>query len=420
MRPVLFIFFLLVTILFMGCDNDTTKVNTAPGIPQSPNPAHGAGSVNIMPELQWSCADEDGDDLTFSVYLGKTTSSINLIASDITDIFYQPETLDYSQRYYWKVRANDGSETSISQKWEFTTIAEDTPPTIPSNPIPGNGVENVFINPLLRWYCFDSDVDVISFDLYLDTDQDPQLLAEGLDTYQYQINGLSNHTTYYWKIVAKSNDLITEGPVWSFETGYGNYPPDVPNTPSPDDGDTNVSTHTDLSWECSDYEGDELSYDIYLGTESIPPLLEQDYSGLTYIPEELNPLTTYYWQIDAYDGYNHTLSPIWHFTTGVTNHPPDTPYMPRPADGSDDESVCAMLRWSCSDPDGDVLMYKVYLGTIPNLTEQDIIALGITDENIELGTLEYYTTYYWKITAHDGELTTTSPVWSFTTEISSK
>jgi len=420
MKHVLLIFVFLFTITFVGCDNETTEVNTVPNAPQTPNPASGAASISITPELHWSCIDPDGDDLTYTVYMGKNTTSLPVIASEIADTNFQPDTLEYSQEYFWKVRASDGSETTMGQRWEFTTIAEDLPPTIPSSPIPANAAVNISLNPLLRWYSYDINGNAISFDLYLDTNDNPQLFAENIDALQYQVNGLLNHTVYYWKIIAISTDLTTEGPVWSFETGYGNYPPDVPSEPSPEDGDTDVSTHAELTWECDDFEGDAISYDIYLGTESDPPLVEQGLTDLSYIPEEFDPSTTYYWRVDAYDAYSNTLSPIWHFTTGAPNNPPDPPNMPWPADGATDESVYAMLRWSCSDPDGDDLMYKVYLGTVPNLSEEDVVALGITDENLELGILEFNTTYYWKITAHDGELTSTSPVWSFTTEISNR
>jgi hypothetical protein len=43
--------------------------------------------------------------------------------------------------------------------------------------------------------------------------------------------------------------------------------------------------------------------------------------------------------------------------------------------------------------------------------------VGNENDSWELGTLDYNTTYYWKITASDGELETTSPTWSFTTEV---
>ncbi len=413
----IFLIVLLIVILFTACNNKPTDTNIAPGLPELPDPGNGATHVGIVKELTWSCADQDGDDLTYTLYMGKTTS-MEIVASEITDTHFLPDTLDYSQRYYWKVRANDGIETTMGNRWYFDTMAEDMPPTIPANPIPANNLTGVAINQLFRWYCYDINGDDISFDFYLGIDENLQIFAENLDEYELMVENLEFHTMYYWKIIAKSNDLITEGPVWCFETEYGNLPPDVPHTPYPHDGTTNVSTHTRLSWNCDDPEGDDLTYDIYLGTEINPPILEQGFETKTYYPENLQPSTTYYWCIDAHDANNQSLGPIWQFTTGALNLPPNVPTLPWPDDEATDESVYAMLRWTCSDPDGDALMYKVYFGIVPNLTEDNVIALGITDENYELGILEYSTTYYWKITAHDGELTTTGATWSFTTETS--
>ncbi len=416
-QSLLFLFVLFIVLLFTACDSETTDINTAPGAPQSPVPGNEATNVGIVTELTWSCVDQDGDDLTYTVYMGKTTT-MEIVASEINDNHFLPDTLDYSQRYYWKIRSNDGEETTMGARWYFNTKAEDIPPTVPTNPIPANNLTGVAVNRLFRWYCYDINGDDISFDLYLGTDENPQIYVENLEDYEYMVENMEFHTMYYWKIIAKSNELFTEGPVWCFETEYGNLPPVVPNTPYPHDRTANVSTHTRISWNCSDPEGDALSYDIYLGTDSNPSLLIQDFGSLTCYPEGLEPVTTYYWYIDAYDGNNHISGPVWHFTTGALNLPPNAPSFPWPADGSTDESVYAMLRWTCSDPDGDDLMYKVYFGLVPNLTESDVIALGITDENYDLGILDYNTTYYWKITAHDGELTSTGPTWNFTTEAS--
>jgi hypothetical protein len=89
--------------------------------------------------------------------------------------------------------------------------------------------------------------------------------------------------------------------------------------------------------------------------------------------------------------------------------------MPWPADLAVGESIHAMLRWTCNDPDGDNLVYKVYFGINPNLNESNVVAMGIEEATWELGTLFYNTTYYWKITANDGELGVTGLTWRFTT-----
>jgi hypothetical protein len=49
-----------------------------------------------------------------------------------------------------------------------------------------------------------------------------------------------------------------------------NNPPGKPSDPQPANYASDVSVNSDLHWSCSDPDGDELSYNIYFGTESTP------------------------------------------------------------------------------------------------------------------------------------------------------
>jgi hypothetical protein len=117
--------------------------------------------------------------------------------------------------------------------------------------------------------------------------------------------------------------------IWeSQETKYhkpNHYAPAIPSDPTPADNKIGVSVWTNLSWTCSDADGDPLKYDVYLGRDSAPPLVRSDYKGKTYdIGEEpLYPGTKYYWKIvvtdiptkGAYGGVKTVEGPVWSFTT---------------------------------------------------------------------------------------------------------
>ena len=117
--------------------------------------------------------------------------------------------------------------------------------------------------------------------------------------------------------------------IWeSQETKYhkpNHYAPAAPSDPTPADNSSGVSKWINLSWNCSDGDGDPLKYDIYLGRDSAPPLVRSDYKGTTYdIGEEpLYPDTKYYWKIvvtdiptkGAYGGVKTVEGPVWSFTT---------------------------------------------------------------------------------------------------------
>ena len=97
----------------------------------------------------------------------------------------------------------------------------------------------------------------------------------------------------------------------------------------------------------------------------------------------------------------------------ISNHPPVTPSNPSPANYATNVPINVTLSWSCSDPDGDSLTYDIYFGTSSNLS---LVKSGHTSNTYDPGTLQYNTTYYWKIVAKDGRgEETEGPVWRFTT-----
>ncbi|HER00203.1 MAG TPA: hypothetical protein ENO22_12760 [candidate division Zixibacteria bacterium] len=96
-----------------------------------------------------------------------------------------------------------------------------------------------------------------------------------------------------------------------------NLPPEEPSNPSPVNFKVGITLNSaELSWECSDPEGDSISYDIYLGTSESPPLLESGYSLDIFYPGLLAGDAQYYWQIAASDDQgNPVFSPTWTFFT---------------------------------------------------------------------------------------------------------
>jgi hypothetical protein len=95
-----------------------------------------------------------------------------------------------------------------------------------------------------------------------------------------------------------------------------NLPPNTPSNPNPSNHATGVSINKDLSWTCSDPDGDSLTYDVYFGTSSNPPKVSSGQSSKSYDPGTMNPSTKYYWKIKAIDEHGATKTgPIWDFTT---------------------------------------------------------------------------------------------------------
>jgi len=80
-----------------------------------------------------------------------------------------------------------------------------------------------------------------------------------------------------------------------------NHPPNTPTELSPAPGATDVSIDANLAWACTDPDGDELTYDIYFGVETTPPLVCNNQSEYAYNLGTLEYDTCYYWKVYAFD-----------------------------------------------------------------------------------------------------------------------
>jgi hypothetical protein len=325
--------------------------------------------------------------------------------------------------YFWKIAVNDTYHTSTAI-YHFTTAPEpNQPPYAPSNPTPPNGAVNVTITSDIQWTGGDPDPgDTVTYDVYFGTSSSPPKLVTNQSGLSYDPGTLLYNTLYYWKIVSWDNHGASAvGPLWHFTTGLQpNQPPNVPSNPAPSNGSTDVSVNADVSWTCSDPDGDSLTYDVYFGSSSSPPKVASNISASTYDPGTLVYNTLYYWKIVAWDNHGaFTTGPRWHFRTiDQPNHPPYTPSNPSPANGSTEISMNVDLSWLGGDPDsGDFVTYDVYCGTAFPLQK---IASNTSGTSHALDHLLYNTKYYWKIVAWDNhDASNMSALWSFTTKTDS-
>ena len=100
-----------------------TGSNNPPYKPSNPSPIDGATDVDINADLSWRGGDPDGDLVTYDVYFEKGDSSPDeLVSDDQTGTTYDPGTLSYNTKYYWKIIAKDEhSATTEGDVWDFFT-----------------------------------------------------------------------------------------------------------------------------------------------------------------------------------------------------------------------------------------------------------------------------------------------------------
>jgi len=394
--------------------------NNPPYTPYNPNPPNHATDMSINTDINWTGGDPDPyDTVTYDVYFG-TVSPPPKIVGNQSATTYDPGTLNYGTKYYWRIVAWDNHGASASSSiWDFTT--HNDPPNTPGTPNPANHATNVLVTASLSWTGGDPNPgDIVQYDVYFEADDStPDVLVSNHQSGTiYDPPGAMNYNThYYWQIVAWDNHgASTPGPIWDFTTE--NRAPNVPNDPDPYDGETDVGVNHDISWNCSDPDGDPLTYDIYFGDYSPPPKIEEDWPSMTYDQGTMSGETIYYWKIVAKDNHGgSTEGPIWDFTTEFTpNNPPNKPSEPNPSNGATNVLVTANLSWSGSDPDpGDILTYDVYFGTTSSPPKVSDHQTNTTYD--PPGSVSYDTTYYWRIDAWDSQNAHTyGDVWSFTTE----
>ncbi|KYK25164.1 hypothetical protein AYK24_10465 [Thermoplasmatales archaeon SG8-52-4] len=298
------------------------------------------------------------------------------------------------------------------------SVTSNQPPNTPNTPNPENGATDVNIDTILTWSCSDPDEDPLTYDVYFGTVNPPSIVSSNQTITSFDPGILDFGTTYYWKIIAwDDSDASAQGPIWSFTT-IDNDPPNTPSDPNPYDGETNVNINSDISWTGGDPDGDEVTYDVYFGTTTPPPLVSPDQSDTSYDPGTMDYLTTYYWQIEAEDEYGYTtIGSEWSFTTEdePENYPPEFSDED-PLNGVTNVLIStSTLSVYISDREGDSIDWSIE--TSPNIG-----SISSTSENngtkiCSISGLSYDTTYIWYVNATDaGSSDTTSEIYSFTTE----
>jgi hypothetical protein len=279
-----------------------------------------------------------------------------------------------------------------------------TPPAAPVLTAPANLATGVTVPPTLTWT---AAANAVSYDVYLGTASTPPLVTNVTGT-TYTPATLLGNTQYFWRIVAKNAGGSASSPTWSFTDATA--PPTVPALTSPANASTNQPTDLSLSWQSAT---GAVSYDVYFGTASSPPLLANT-TATTYVSGGLSggqliSGTQYFWRIVAKNAVGSTSSATWSFTTtGTAPVGPSAPLLTSPANGSTGQSLTPALVWQTAT---GATSYDVYFGTAATPP----LVTNVTGTTYSPGTLIASTLYHWQIVAKNANGTAASANWSFTT-----
>ena len=191
--------------------------------------------------------------------------------------------------------------------------------------------------------------------------------------------------------------------------------PEKASSPSPaDDGIINQSEVT-LMWDAGE---DAIQHNLYISddmqavTDGTADMVTVDQTS--YGPLSLDLGTTYYWRIDEVKA-DGTVSEgdIWSFTVQ-----PLKAYNPDPMDNAKYVDPALTLSW---DPGFNAVSHYIYFGTdetsVANADDSSPEYLGNQDSTTyQLPTLDFDTTYYWRIDELNNDMTVSSgDIWTFRT-----
>lgn len=175
-----------------------------------------------------------------------------------------------------------------------------------------------------------------------------------------------------------------------------NLAPNQPTIVSPVDGATCETLRPSLSWEASDPENNDLTYNLWMGTsEGNLSIVSENTQHSRYTPNEnLKNATKYYWQVEANDGNSSTKSQIASFSTtgeGESGVLPSRPVIIAPKNNMAAGDIT--FSWQATTEGVGTITYDLF---VKHGSDSDFALLqeGISEtsftENLVAGNLSWY------------------------------
>jgi formylglycine-generating enzyme required for sulfatase activity len=301
LNPIKIFFSLAALILIAGCGDDGTgPANRAPVIESVTADPQNVG-LSESTVLQCAATDPDNDVLVYT-WSAEDGTFPNGAAGTI--VFWQAP--GDTGTYPVTVRVSDGELTDNETIDISVIVISNRAPVIesitaePAVAFPNSTTE-------LTCVASDEDGDSLTYTWSADAGSFPQGSSGSI--VQWQAPG--EFGEYYIRVTVDDGRLSVRDSIAIMV----DEPPLAPSNPDPPDGSTDQRYNLDLSWSCSDPDGDVVYFDIYLGQSPDPPLVSSHQTEAVYSPGNLEPISTYHWKIIAEDQHGAvTEGPLWSFS----------------------------------------------------------------------------------------------------------
>ena len=204
-------------------DDDPNLNNQSPSVPSLVFPEKDQLCLSNTLNFQWSAADDpENDALRYNIQISTNRAFTATIEDHtITDTNLELE-MQKGQDYYWRVAAIDSEDnrSSYAEANAFYVEGEALENHIPFQPkliSPDNAASVEGSSVMLTWEGSDIDADILSFDLYFGTNEQPGLFEPNISVSQFEVVVQPNQN-YYWQIHAHDGFSKSIGTVWSFTT----------------------------------------------------------------------------------------------------------------------------------------------------------------------------------------------------------
>ena len=179
--------------------------------------------------LEWTMEDPDTppSNVYFDLYFG-VEAKPPAYDTEVRTRNYVMTDLEEGITYYWYVLPHDGNRSGncTSGIWSFSisNISAEVPEVSYSKPPPGSDWNSE--NITLEWISHNTSFDGLKYDVYLGDSKDALERIDTTDRAEYDISGLLNGTTYYWKIVPHTDNLTgkTRSDIWNFTVKLDSNP----------------------------------------------------------------------------------------------------------------------------------------------------------------------------------------------------
>jgi len=279
----------------------------------------------------------------------------------------------------------------------------------------------------------DIDVDYL-FEVYSDQSMNEKVFSsqvvEGTYTTSVVVNEviqggeLLENAMYYWRVRGISSAGGREWVAGQFFLNADNDLPTIPEIRFPAMGSSVSSLVPTLSVNNSiDFDRDELKYNFnlyLLGSDlNSPPLysiseLMSGHDGYTAwrVPEALEEDTEYIWYAEAVDEHGAvSRSDVFSFFVSSINDSPSKPVITYPSETEEVDVLRPIFSWGrVIDPEGANVEYVLQINTDESFDSSTNMSFTVPQGHEEFvrwtseEILEDNTVYYWRVSSHDGLL----------------